>query len=62
MFGLSAFSEIPFGGLPSDNIILGSASIDADATVVADGYRIKFFAGSITANGDVTAIGYRVQQ
>ena len=62
MFGLSAFSENSFSAFFESPIKLGVADINAIASLSADGYRIKHFAGSITANGDATAIGYRVQQ
>jgi hypothetical protein len=48
MFGLSAFSQVPYSSLGTI-IKTGSGSINAVGTVVADALRVRTSSGSISA-------------
>ena len=60
MFGISAFSQTAFSSLAS-GVVLGTAQVDANATVTADGYSLALATGSITANATVSSNAYAIR-
>lgn len=48
MFGIASFAQVAFSSLAS-GVVLGTASITADATVTASAIRTQFGQGVITA-------------
>ena len=55
MFGFSSFSKTPFSTLVSATVLLASASVTANATVVSSADKTAFSYPQISANATLTA-------
>ena len=56
MFGIAAFSQAPFSSL-AGAVLLGQASVTADATVVSTAVRLRTSSGDISSTATITTDG-----
>ncbi len=57
MFGISAFSQAPFSTLGAGAVLLGQASVTADATVVSTAVRLRTSTGDVSSTATITSDG-----